>query len=80
MDLTVNMLPKEKLSRGDALLFGDFVSVVIVHFVIIPGEEPGAARVHGLKIGVGSILAVTQSVLLESFDFGAKVAADIAYG
>jgi hypothetical protein len=69
---------EEELRGGDVALLGNIVGVVVVHFVIVPSEEPGAGGVHGLEVFVGAVLAVADAVVIERFDFLSDVSADVA--
>lgn len=69
---------EEKLRRGDPALFRNVIAVIVINFVIIPGEEPRTSGVHGLEIGVSAVLAVAHPVLVESFDFRSDMSPDVA--
>ena len=67
--------PGQKFLPGRAPLFG-FVCVVIVHLMIIPGNNPRKQRMRLLQVGVRPVLRVAIPVFLQRLDLAAVMLPD----
>jgi hypothetical protein len=59
-------------------VLGDLVGPVVVHLVVVPGDEPGEGGVGGLEVGIGLVLRVAVAVVLERDDLRTGVRAHVA--
>ena len=60
--------PSRKVRDLWALTTGARARVVILHFMVIPGHDPGAGRMHGLQIRILSIESVALAIVIEGYD------------
>ena len=57
-------------------VLGDLGRVVVAHLVVVPRDDPGDLRVHGLKRGIGFVDRVALAVVVDSENFFLAVRAD----
>ena len=70
--------PAAEKRRGiDLRLFRDAVGVVVVDFVVIPGDDPRDGGVHRLQGGVGLVLRVPIAIVVERLQFFAHMPANL---
>ena len=43
-------------------MLGPLVGVVVLHLVVVPGDQGGGGGVQGLQVGVGVILGVAEAI------------------
>ena len=57
-------------------VFRDIAGVVVVHFMVVPGDDPRTVRVHLLQRRIGAVERIAVSVIVEGDNFGAVMRAN----
>src|SRR6185503_15401788 len=58
-------------------VFRAFVGIVVVYLVVVPGDEPGRARVRRLQIRIGAIKRMACAIVLEGIGLWRAVRAHV---
>lgn len=59
-------------------ILGAVIGVIVVHFMVVPGHEPGECGVAALQVGIGLVAGIAVAVLRQRVGFRPFVLAHVA--
>ena len=61
--------------KGLDLAYAIVAHIVVFHLVIVPGDEPGAVRMHGLQVRIAFVQRIAVAVVLQADGMGERLQA-----
>ena len=70
---------REQIVGRDLGLFGEPIGIVVVDFVIVPGDDPGECGMRLLQVGIGLVQRVAHPVIVDGRNLVADMRSHLTF-